>query len=369
MHVVLISTPVGPLGSGMGGGMELTVAALAEEFAALSWDVTVVAPHGSVPLAAPVKTIPVPGGLQIPSQTQARDTPITMPPNPVLAAMLQATRELLLGPRPPSIVINTAYDFLPLFCTPWMPLVHFVSMGSLSDGFDAALASALAARPRCAAALTRTQAETFKSLSSQIEVVGNGLDLSPYVFRPEAGDHLAWVGRISPEKALQDAIAVAELVNLPLVVYGLCQDKDYYRSCLAAHPRARVEHAGFLPVPELGRRLGSAKALLVTPKWVEAFGNVVVEALACGVPVVAYDRGGPAEIVTNQVTGFLVPADDVHAMAAAVKKIGNIDRVACRRDVKTRFTKRAFALRVLDWATRALGVVAHEPVPLLPVEA
>jgi UDP-glucose:tetrahydrobiopterin glucosyltransferase len=84
-------------------------------------------------------------------------------------------------------------------------------------------------------------------------------------------------------------------------------------------------------------------------RWVEAFGNVAVEALACGVPVITYDRGGPAEIVRDGVTGFVVPPDRPDEVAAAVAKIGSIDRGRCRAEALERFSAPAFAHRVEDW--------------------
>ena len=90
----------------------------------------------------------------------------------------------------------------------------------------------------------------------------------------------------------------------------------------------------------------------MTPRWVEAFGNVAVEAMACGVPVIAYRRGGPAEIVVDGVTGFLVEPDDVDGLAAAIGRIGEIDRSACRRQAEANFSVEALAARIDAWLRR-----------------
>ena len=87
------------------------------------------------------------------------------------------------------------------------------------------------------------------------------------------------------------------------------------------------------------RRSAGARPLLMTPKWVEAFGNVAIEAMACGVPVIAYRRGGPAEIVVDGETGFLVEPDDVDGMVAAVGRIDEIDRA--RAAARSRSTGRS----------------------------
>jgi UDP-glucose:tetrahydrobiopterin glucosyltransferase len=274
------------------------------------------------------------GNPQVPSQTTDRATPISMPPRPVLASMWEATR-LLVDEGSCDVAVNLAYDWLPMFLTPFLgaPIVHLVSMGSMNDAMDAVIADTARRFPGSCAVHSRAQADTFTSpdpdTPDRLVPVGNGLDVDRY--RPAAhADHLAFVGRISPEKGLEDAVAAALATGRELRVYGLLQDEPYWRKCLQLAPHL-VSFGGFLPTAQLADELATAAALIVTPRWVEAFGNVAMEALACGVPVVAYDRGGPAEIVTDGVTGFVVPAGDVDALAAAVGRIGSIDRSACRR--------------------------------------
>ncbi len=87
----------------------------------------------------------------------------------------------------------------------------------------------------------------------------------------------------------------------------------------------------------------------MTPRWVEAFGNVAIEALACGVPVIAYRRGGPAEIVRSGKTGWLVEPDDVLGLVEAIGKIGECDRHACRRQAETEYSLTALAIRFEQW--------------------
>jgi UDP-glucose:tetrahydrobiopterin glucosyltransferase len=82
---------------------------------------------------------------------------------------------------------------------------------------------------------------------------------------------------------------------------------------------------------------------------VEAFGNVAIEAMATGVPVIAYNRGGPAEIVVDGENGLLIPADNIDALVEAVGRVGQIDRRACRRSVDERHSTTAFSLRIERW--------------------
>ena len=151
--------------------------------------------------------------------------------------------------------------------------------------------------------------------------------------------HLGWVGRVAAEKGLEDALAAAQRAGLPLHVWGVVEDAGYW-GALADRYRSTVVARGFLPTEQLQAELGRCRALLMTPKWVEAYGNVVAEALACGVPVVTYRRGGPAELVEDGVSGFVVPPDSVDALADAATRVGGLDRRACRRRAETRVLAR-----------------------------
>jgi len=120
-------------------------------------------------------------------------------------------------------------------------------------------------------------------------------------------------------------------------------------------PTGTLQWRGFLPNAELQEELGRCRALINTPKWNEAYGNVVVEALACGVPVVAYDRGGPGELVQSGQTGFLVEPDDVSALTDALKRVSELDRADCRAWVEANATQEVFARRVEDWILAGLS--------------
>jgi UDP-glucose:tetrahydrobiopterin glucosyltransferase len=96
----------------------------------------------------------------------------------------------------------------------------------------------------------------------------------------------------------------------------------------------------------------------VTPRWVEAFGNVAIEALACGVPVIAYRRGGPAEIVCEGKTGWLVEPDSVSGLIAAIAQINQIDRAACRQQAEAEFSQAAMGDRLEQWFADILSAHA-----------
>jgi UDP-glucose:tetrahydrobiopterin glucosyltransferase len=101
--------------------------------------------------------------------------------------------------------------------------------------------------------------------------------------------------------------------------------------------------------------LRECAALVVTPRWVEAFGNVLIEALACGVPVIAYARGGPTEIIRNGVTGWLVEPDSVSGLVAAIHKLDQIDRKTCRLQAEQEYSLTAYGAALQTWLQKILS--------------
>ncbi len=328
--------------------MELTLANLVTVLQQRGHEVTVIAPVGSIVTGAPV--IAVPGVAQPIAQNQDRRAPVIMPSGGVLGRMWQVART-----QPWDVAINFAYDWLPLYLTPFFdrPVLHLVSMGSLVDYLDEVVAQICQTTPERIAMHTRAQAMTFgEAIAQAISIIGNGLDLSRYEFCPQPQPVLGWVGRIAPEKGVQDALAVARQTGYPLRIMGTLSDPDYWQQVCTQFPEAARYYRGFLSTDELQKQLGSCLALLVTPHWVEAFGNVVMEALACGVPVLSYALGGPGELVRDGETGWLVPPGDVAALTAAVARIRQIDRRHCRQVAEAEFSLAAWGERVEQWLER-----------------
>lgn len=347
-RIVICSTPVGPLGSGVGGGVELTLHSLVLGLTARGHHVEVVAPAGSLHVGATVHQIP--GNPQVSSQTVGRDAPIEMPDTPLLGAMWEWVRT---HQHEADVVVNLAYDWLPFYLTPFLdvPVAHLVSMGSLNDAMDDAIARLLDVRPGAAAVHSRAQADTFPLLADRLRVVGNGIAVERYDVHLRADEprYLGFIGRISPEKGIDDVFAVSARTGLPVKAWGLMQDRACWEAAARRHPGAQVSYEGFLATDDLQAAIGGCTALVMTPKWVEAFGNVAIEAMACGVPVVAYRRGGPAEIVVDGENGLLVEPDDVDALVEAIGRVDTIDRLMCRQRVDERYSTAALAERIDAW--------------------
>lgn len=352
LKLLFLSTPVGPLSSGIGGGVEFTLYNLAQEMSRRGHQVQVVAPEKSI--LADTSIIEIAGHLQISAQSQERDVLITLPPNSVLGNMWDYARKVQ---DQYDLIFNFSYDWLPFYLTPFFtgcPVAHLVSMGSVSEAMDEIILKTVNQFPHLVTFYSQTQAATFGLKNAHC--LGSAIDLPLYQYVQSPDDYLAWVGRLAPEKALEDAVAAAQMTGIPLKIFGKLQDTDYWQKIQDDFPNAPFEYVGFFPTDELQKYLGKARALLMTPRWVEAFGNVMLEALACGVPVIAYHRGGPVEVVQDGKTGFLVEPDSVTGLVEAIEKINTIDRMACRQQAEQNYSLKALGDRTEQWFRDILKV-------------
>ncbi|HKE01336.1 MAG TPA: glycosyltransferase family 4 protein [Planctomycetota bacterium] len=171
-----------------------------------------------------------------------------------------------------------------------------------------------------------------------VATVHHGLPPDLYRFHDAPGRYLAFIGRISPEKGVDRAIEIAARAGAELRIAAKVDDVDreYFERVvkpLLAQPH--VEFLGEVGEPEKEELLGNARALLFPIDWPEPFGLAVIEAMACGTPVVAFRRGSLPEIVVDGVSGFLV--DDAEQAVAAVERVGRLDRRMCRDAFEERF--------------------------------
>lgn len=355
LNILLVSTPIGFIGSGKGGGVEQTLPCLISCLMNLGHRVTAIVPAESqLPSACEGARIwAIPGNSQASMQHFHRHDPISIPAHSLLGAfwhrVLQSQGEF-------DAIVNLSYDWLPFWLSPHVqtPLFHLVSMGSLSEAMDQVISDAHSHDPRRIAFLTNSQAADFPFADHPI-ILGHGLNLDHYRFRERATQppFLAWAGRIAPEKGLEDAIALAKELLIPLHIWGAVVDPAYAHHLAKDSPAQLIHWRGFQPTHQFQEEMGGALAFINTPKWNEAFGIVVVEALACGVPIVAYRRGGPSEIVQSGRNGYLVDPDDCVALTQAAKTIlhqpSRIPRIQCRRWAEENVAQEQYGKRFERW--------------------
>ena len=188
--------------------------------------------------------------------------------------------------------------------------------------------------------------------------IHHGIVLDDFPFDAAGSDDLLFFGRIHPDKGAREAIAAAAAADRRLVMAGIVQDQGYFDREVAPHlgiaeGDGRVDYLGPVGGGDRTRTLGAARALLHLIGFDEPFGLSVIEAMACGTPVIAFDRGSMPELIDDGVTGFLVRTVD--EAVAAIARIGELDRGACRRAVAARFTVDRMADRYLALYRDILG--------------
>lgn len=186
--------------------------------------------------------------------------------------------------------------------------------------------------------------------------VYNGIPLEKYPFAETPAEGFIFLGRIKKIKGIKDAVVAATQAHVPLIIAGRAANTEKPFMETEVNPMidgARIRQIGVIGHDEKVQLLGKAKGLLFPIQWEEPFGLVMIEAMACGTPVIAYNRGSVSEIVKDGVTGFIIDPDDterpgkgswlikkqgMEGLVEAIKRIGEIDRAACRQHVEEKFT-------------------------------
>jgi glycosyltransferase involved in cell wall biosynthesis len=199
-----------------------------------------------------------------------------------------------------------------------------------------------------------------------VSTIHHGLPENLLMPQPAKQDYLAVLGRIAPEKGVDRAIKIAMRCDIPLKIAAKVDraDQDYYdeliRPLIENNPL--VDFIGEIGDTEKPEFLSGAIGLLVPIDWPEPFGLVMIEAMACGTPVIAYNRGSVAEIIDDGLTGFVV--EDETSAVAAVDRLSGLSRPAIRKHFEAHFTARRMALDYLA-AYRSLLEAAAPRIKLV----
>ena len=230
-------------------------------------------------------------------------------------------------------VIHNSFDFLPLTYsglveTPVLTTIH---------GFSSPRILAVYERYNATCAYIAISDSDRAPGLDYLATIHHGIDTAAFALHPAPGRYLLYFGRIHPDKGTVEAIDVAAQCELPLVVAGIVQDERYFEEQVA--PRIdgdRVRFVGAVGPDERSDLLGGAHALLHLISFDEPFGYSVVEAMACGTPVIARNRGSMPEIVRDGQNGFLV--DSLDDAVAAVEESALLDPMTVRASVEERFS-------------------------------
>jgi glycosyltransferase involved in cell wall biosynthesis len=191
----------------------------------------------------------------------------------------------------------------------------------------------------------------------------NGIDPAQFTFRTTPGEYLCFLGRFHPEKGTHLAIEIAKRAGVRLKIAAIPQDDAYFRECVAPHIDGdRVEFLGAVERDSRNELLGNALALVHMTTRPERFGLTMIEAMACGTPVLGARMGSIPEIVLDGVTGFL--CDRVDEAVERVPLLAGLDRAACRMRVEREFS----AERMIDRYLDAYAQVVERRVPAPPSE-
>ena len=235
-------------------------------------------------------------------------------------------------------IIHNNFDFLPLSYsglvkTPVVTTIHGFSSPSIMPVY----------KKYNAGSHYVAISESDKSPElDYIATIHHGIDVAQFPFSGAESDYLLFFGRIHPDKGVYEAIQVAQHVGMKLVIAGIIQDQDYFTSQVEPYiDGTTVDYLGSVGPDQRADVLGQALALLHLISFDEPFGLSLIESMACGTPVIAFDRGSMPEIIRDGETGYIVR--DIEGAINAVAAVETIDRSICRADVESRFTSTRMA--------------------------
>ena len=189
----------------------------------------------------------------------------------------------------------------------------------------------------------------------EASVLHNGIDPAAWPFVAQGDGSAVWCGRMTPDKAPHLAAQAARIAGVPITLFGPIEDRDYWDADVAPLLDGSIRYGGHLDAAALAAKMGRASVFVFTPCWDEPFGLVAVEAMACGLPVAAFDRGALREVIGE--TGCFAPPGDVSALADAITAAIQRPRAAQRDRVETAFTRDRWLDRCEDLYR---DVVGHE---------
>jgi glycosyltransferase involved in cell wall biosynthesis len=231
-------------------------------------------------------------------------------------------------------LIHNHFDFLPLM---WSRLVATPVVATVHGFSSPGILPAYRAYDDRVHYVAISDADRHPVLT-YAATIHHGINLDAFAYRPDPDPdgHVLFFGRIHPDKGASDAIEIARAAERPIVLAGIIQDQEYFESEVRPRLGPDATYVGSVGGCDRALLLGSAAALLHPIAFEEPFGLSVIEAMACGTPVIAYRRGSMPELIEDGVNGFLV--DGLDEAVAALGKLDELERKACRVVAEDRFS-------------------------------
>ena len=181
-----------------------------------------------------------------------------------------------------------------------------------------------------------------------IATIHHGIDTNNFTYNYDpVGDYMLYYGRVHPDKGTEEAVKIAQALDMRLIIAGIIQDEEYFNTRVKPFLKeGKIEYIGSVGDERRDALLGNARLLLHPISFNEPFGLSIVEAMACGTPVVAFNKGSMPELIKDGVTGFLV--ENMEEAIVKIKQIDSIGRHACRVHVEQNFSKEIMAKRYME---------------------
>lgn len=343
MRIALVAPLVMPIAQPFGGGAQAMLADLAQGLVYRGHHVTLFAREGSFIPGVRIETISVPESVcpsdfSVPDQARPTDSGFFAQANLFLELFLQ----IRLRQHEFDVIHIHAFDWPAFACSALVqsiPVIHTVHVPAISPEINQGLqALHQQGHPFTLVTVSHACARTYADYTSFDYIIYHGVDLHAIPFSPEVASDapLLFAGRITPEKGVIEAIKIACLAGRSLLIAGGIYHRRYYEEevvPLLQRERERVTYLGHLEHTALWDLMGQSLGLLFPISWEEAFGLVLVEAMATGTPVIAFERGAAGEVICHGETGFLVAPGDCVGAATRVKELSSLARTRCRTHV------------------------------------
>lgn len=327
---IAILGPMGlPIPPEKQGGIEWMVYYLAEGLVKQGWPVLLFAPKGSKTKAKLIETAKNP----ISKQIIPEGAEVSRRLRVELSALVNLKYEILKRKNKIAVIFNHTVngglfaDLEKLSGIPTYHVLHLPLFPQIAKVYQKSRTRLIS--------ISNNQRKSFPGLNYKATIY-NGIDLKKFPFIDKPKNQFLFAGKIRRGKNPLTAIEAAKALKAKLILAGKINNQEYFEKEIKKHLSSKIVYKGEVPFREMVTLYGQSRALLFPIKWPEPFGLVMIESMACGSPVIAFDQGSVREVVKQGKTGFIVK--DIKNMVKAMQKIDQIKRIDCREHISKNFS-------------------------------